>query len=134
MRLSRFRSLYFRPRTFPAIIVGVDNGVMPIDQMEVTITRPIEEAVNSVPGLEEVRSITSRGSAEIDLSFDWGVDMVTTLQQVNSAIARVQSSLPATAQIDTHRLDFRQLSDSWVQHDLGQDSANPTVGTCDVST
>src|SRR3984957_2350771 len=58
----------FPSTNFPRIIVGVDNGVMPIDQMEVTITRPLEEAVNSVAGLEDVRSTTSRGSAEIDLS------------------------------------------------------------------
>ena len=96
----------FPTTNFPRIIVGVDNGVMPIDQMEVTITRPIEGAVNSVPGLEDVRSITSRGSAEVDLSFSWNVDMVQTLQLVNSAITRIQSSLPTTAQIDTHRLDF----------------------------
>src|SRR6266404_4425426 len=96
----------FPATNFPRIIVGVDNGVMPIDQMEVTITRPLENAVNSVPGLQDVRSITSRGSAEVDLSFSWDVDMVQTLQQVNSAIARVQSNLPSTAQIDTHRLDF----------------------------
>jgi len=86
--------------------VGVDNGVMPIEQMEVTITRPLENAVNSVPGLEDVRSTTSRGSAEIDLSFNWSVDMVTTLQLVNSEIARIQSTLPSTAAIETHRLDF----------------------------
>jgi multidrug efflux pump subunit AcrB len=96
----------FPTTNFPRIIVGVDNGVMPINQMEVTITRPIEEAVNSVPGLQEVRSITSRGSAEIDLNFDWGVDMVITLQLVNSAIARVQSTLPSTTVIEAHRLDF----------------------------
>jgi multidrug efflux pump subunit AcrB len=96
----------FPQTNFPRIIVGVDNGVMPINQMEVTVTRPIEEAVNSVPGLQDVRSITSRGSAEIDLSFNWGVDMLLTLQQVNSAISRIQSQLPSTAQIDMHRLDF----------------------------
>src|ERR1700730_8829317 len=96
----------FPTPNFPRIIVGVDNGVMPIDQMEVTITRPIENAVNSVPGLDDVRSTTSRGSAEVDLSFNWSVDMVLTLQQVNSAIARMQGTLPSTAQIDTHRLDF----------------------------
>ncbi len=96
----------FPATNFPRIIIGVDNGVMPIDQMEVTITTPIENAVNSVPGLEDVRSITSRGSAEVDLSFSWSVDMVQTLQQVNSAVARIQSTLPPTAQIDTHRLDF----------------------------
>src|SRR5579862_3650834 len=96
----------FPATNFPRIIVGVDNGVMPIEQMEVTITRPLENAVNSVPGLEDVRSTTSRGSAEIDLSFNWSVDMVTTLQLVNSEIARIQSTLPTTAQIESHRLDF----------------------------
>ncbi|MGH9689505.1 MAG: efflux RND transporter permease subunit [Candidatus Acidiferrales bacterium] len=96
----------FPSTNFPRIIIGVDNGVMPIDQMEVTITRPIEEAVNSVPGLEDVRSITSRGSAEIDLFFTWGVNMPQTLLQVNAAVSRVQSTLPSTAQIEAHRLDF----------------------------
>src|SRR6195256_718854 len=96
----------FPATNFPRIIIGVDNGVMPINQMEVTITRPLENAVNSVPGLEDVRSITSRGSAEVDLSFNWTVDMVQTLQQVNSAIARVQTTFPSTAQIEAHRLDF----------------------------
>ena len=66
----------FPTTDFPRVVIGVDNGVMPIDQMMVTITRPIEESVNSVPGLQNVRSITSRGSAEIDLFFDWHVDMV----------------------------------------------------------
>src|SRR6478736_4971635 len=96
----------FPTTNFPLIVIGVDNGVMPIEQMEVTITRPIEQAVNSVPGLESVRSVTSRGSAEVDLSFDWTVNMLETLQMVDAAISRVQSSLPSTAQIQTHRLDF----------------------------
>src|ERR1700745_2381527 len=96
----------FPSTNFPRIIIGVDNGVMPIDQMEVTITRPIEEAVNSVPGLEDVRSVTSRGSAEVNLFFNWNVDMAQTLLLVNLAVARVQGTLPASAQIETHRLDF----------------------------
>src|SRR3984957_18283403 len=96
----------FPATNFPRIIIGIDNGVTPIEEMEVTITRPIEQAVNSVPGLEDVRSITSRGSAEVDLSFNWNVDMLTTLQQVDSAISRIQSTLPSTAMIDTNRLDF----------------------------
>ena len=96
----------FPTTDFPRIIVGVDNGVMPIDQMMVTITRPLEEAVNSVPGLQQVRSITSRGSAEIDLFFDWKVDMFQTLQLVDSALARAQAELPATAKIESHRLTF----------------------------
>jgi CzcA family heavy metal efflux pump len=91
---------------FPRIIIGIDNGVMPIDQMMVTITRPVENAVNSVPGLVRVNSITSRGSAEIDLFFSWNVDMMQTLQLVDSAVAQIQTTLPNTARIDTHRLTF----------------------------
>src|SRR5579859_4001895 len=91
---------------FPRVVVGVDNGVMPIDQMLVTITRPLEEAVNSVPGLQGVRSITSRGSAEVDLFFDWGSDMILTLQRVDAVVARLQPTLPPTAKLETHRLTF----------------------------
>src|SRR5712692_5426950 len=91
---------------FPRIVVGVDNGVMPIDQMLVTITRPIEEAVNSVPGLQKVTSVTSRGSAEVDLYFDWKSDMILTLQRVDAVVARLQADLPPTAKVETHRLTF----------------------------
>ncbi len=96
----------FPSTDFPRIVVGVDNGVAPIDQMQVTTTQPIEEALNGVPGLESVRSITSRGSAEVNLFFSWGVDMFRTLEFVNAALARVQSSLPATARLTSNRLTF----------------------------
>jgi CzcA family heavy metal efflux pump len=95
------------PQTdFPRIVIGVDNGVTPIDQMLVTITRPIEEAVNAVPGLQRVVSTTSRGSADVDLFFDWNSDMVLTLQRVDAVVARLQAELPPTARIETHRLTF----------------------------
>src|SRR6185436_1762318 len=47
----------FPTTNFPLIKIGVDNGVMPIEQMEVTITRPLEQTVNGVPGLQSVRSV-----------------------------------------------------------------------------
>ena len=96
----------FPSTNFPRIVVGVDNGVMPIDQMMVTVTRPLEEAVNIVPGLLKVQSTTSRGSAELNLYFDWNVDMFQTLQLVDAAVARVQGELPASVKIETHRLTF----------------------------
>jgi len=99
----------FPSTDFPRVIVGVDNGVAPINQMEVTVTRPIEEAMNSVPGLERIRSTTSRGSAEVNLFFNWNVDMITTLQYVNAALARVQPSLPPTAKLTANRLTFAAL-------------------------
>lgn len=96
----------FPSTDFPRIVVGVDNGVAPIDQMQVTVTRNIEEAMNSVPGLETVRSVTSRGSAEVNLFFNWNVDMFQTLQSVNAALARVQPTLPQTAKLTANRLTF----------------------------
>jgi len=112
---------------FPKIIVAIDNGVSPIDQMEVTVTRPIEEAMNSVPGLDRVISTTSRGSGEVSLFFNWNVDMFQTLEYVNAALARVQPSLPPTAKLTANRMTFAALmpilaysltSDTMSQSDL----------------
>src|SRR3981189_643682 len=91
---------------FPRIVIGVDNGVMPIEQRLVVITRPIEEAVNSVPGLLKVTSVTSRGSAEVDLFFDWNLDMILSLPRVDAVVARLQPELPPAAKVETHRLTF----------------------------
>src|SRR5580658_6039030 len=96
----------FPDTNFPRIVVGVDNGVFPIDQMLVTTTKPIEEAVNTVPGLDHLWSVTSRGTAEIDLFFNWNVDMYRTLELVNAALARVQATLPANAKITANRQTF----------------------------
>src|SRR6202163_2478719 len=96
----------FPSTDFPRIVVGVDNGVAPINQMQVMVTRPIEEAMNSVPGLEQVRSVTSRGSADISLFFNWNVNMFQTLEYVNAALARVQTVLPGTAKLTYNPLTF----------------------------
>jgi CzcA family heavy metal efflux pump len=95
------------PRTnFPRVVIGVDNGVTPIRQMQVTVTRPIEEAVSSVRGVVTISSITSRGEAEVDVFFNWNADMHRSLERVNAALAQVQHSLPPTARVVTHRLTF----------------------------
>ena len=96
----------FPDTNFPRVVIGVDNGVMPVEQMEVTITKPIEDAVNSVPGLVTVRSTTSRGSAEVSLFFNWDVDMYRELQLVDAALSKVAQTLPSTARITTNRLTF----------------------------
>jgi CzcA family heavy metal efflux pump len=119
----------FPETNFPRVVIGVDNGVMPVEQMQVTITKPIEDAVNSVPGLLIVRSTTSRGSAEISLFFDWNVDMFRTLQLTDSALARVSQSLPATAHITTNRLTFATfpiLGYALTAEDRGKDTVPQT--------
>ncbi len=74
--------------------------------MQVTITKPIEDAVNAVPGLVTVRSTTSRGQAEVSLFFDWNQDMYQSLQLVDAALSKVEQTLPPTAKITTNRLTF----------------------------
>src|SRR6201992_425034 len=96
----------FPETNFPRVVIGVDNGVMPVEQMQVTITKAIEDAVNAVPGLQTVRSTTSRGSAEVSLFFDWSVDMTLTLQLIDDALSKVRPVLPSTAVITTNRLTF----------------------------
>src|SRR5438046_8766750 len=55
---------------FPRIVIGIDNGVMPIDQMLVVVTRPVGDAVNSDAGIQKAQTINSRGSEETDLLLD----------------------------------------------------------------
>src|SRR6266481_408715 len=114
----------FPSTDFPRIVIGIDNGVMPIDQMMVTITRPVEQAVNSVQGLETVRSITSRGSAEIDLFFNWQVDMFQTLQLVDAALSKVGTELPPGTKVQSHRLTFASFP--ILGYGLTSDSVSPT--------
>jgi CzcA family heavy metal efflux pump len=96
----------FPATDFPRIVIGADNGVAPTDQMLVTVTRPIEEAMNGVQGLERIKSTTTRGAAEVDLYFAWNVDMYRTLELVNAGLARVQPTLPPTARLVANRLTF----------------------------
>src|SRR4051794_4606457 len=64
------------PQTdFPRIVIIVDNGEAPASQTLVSVTRPIEEAMNGIPGITRIRSKTARGSSEINLFFGWGGDI-----------------------------------------------------------
>jgi CzcA family heavy metal efflux pump len=95
------------PQTdFPRVVILVDNGITPVDQMLVTVTRPIEQAVRIVPGIENIRSVTSRGSSEINLYFRWDVDILHALHLVQGRISQVTPSLPPTCRFYINRLTF----------------------------
>src|SRR5438034_2490130 len=97
----------FPATDFPRIVIIVDNGVAPAPQTLVSVTRPIEEAMNGVPGIQTIKSKTSRGSSEISLFFNWNVDIVQSLQLVQARLSQLASSLPPTAQIrNIERLTF----------------------------
>jgi len=90
--------------TFPIVKLIADAGEAPTAQMIPTVTRPLEEAVRHVPGVTSVHSITSRGSAELSVSFAWGTDMQIALQQVQSEANRVRGELPPDTTLEAERM------------------------------
>ena len=73
--------------------------------MVVAVTTPVEEAIRRVRGVRDVRSTTSRGSAEINVTFDWGADMGRAFLDVNAAMSQVLPDLPADTRISARRMD-----------------------------
>jgi CzcA family heavy metal efflux pump len=90
---------------FPRAVVSLDAGDRPAQQMEMQVTRPVENAVRRVPGVVDVRSTTSRGVADVSINFNWGLDMASATLQVNAAIAQIMSQLPAGTTVLTRRMD-----------------------------
>jgi multidrug efflux pump subunit AcrB len=96
------------PQTdFPRVVIIIDDGVVPAQQVLVSVTRPIEEAMNGLPGVNRIRSTTQRGGCDISLFFDWKVDILESLQMVQERLARMAADLPPTASIRrVERLTF----------------------------
>lgn len=99
-------SSVFPQTNFPRVVILVDNGVMPADEMMATITRPIEEAMKDIPGSISVRSATGRGSAEVNVFFTWKSDMVLSELSVQTRLSQIRSTIPSTAVTSVYRLTF----------------------------
>jgi CzcA family heavy metal efflux pump len=90
---TRLPSSIFPAVTFPRVKVIADAGEEPAALMIPAVTRPLEEAILRVPGIERVTSTTARGSVEIGAEFSWGTDMQVALQRVQAQIERVRPDL-----------------------------------------
>ena len=90
---------------FPRVVVSLEAGDRPADQMVISVTRPVEQAVRSVPGVVGLRSNTSRGSAELSINFEWGGDMIAAMLQVESAVNQVLLELPPGTRFSVRRMD-----------------------------
>ena len=99
-------SSVFPQTDFPRVVILIDNGVMPGDQMMATVTRPVEEAMKDIPGVVSVRSATGRGAAEVNVFFNWAVDMEKSELYVNSRLSQIRATLPLTATTNVQRLTF----------------------------
>ncbi|MCE7951873.1 MAG: efflux RND transporter permease subunit [Xanthomonadales bacterium PRO7] len=90
---------------FPRVVIAIDAGDRPIERMQAEITRPLERILRSVPDVERVRSTTSRGSAEIALTFPWNANMAQALLQVQAAMNSALPSLPPGVSFSAQRRD-----------------------------
>ncbi|QDZ07929.1 efflux RND transporter permease subunit [Sphingomonas panacisoli] len=90
---------------YPRVVVSIDAGERDAQQMEADITRPAEIALREIPGVTQIRSTTSRGSAEVALSFAWGDDMVAATNATQGALATILPDLPTGTRFSVRRSD-----------------------------
>jgi CzcA family heavy metal efflux pump len=102
---TKMQTSLFPDITFPKIKIIADEGLQPVNKMMVTVTKPLENAVKQVPGLQTVRSITSRGSCEISAFMDWGSDIDMGQQKIQSAIDQVKNDLPPDVNITVEKMN-----------------------------
>ena len=88
---------------FPRIVVIAQTPGLAVKDVEVAVTRPIEEAVSIVLGVIRVQSKTVRGAAEASIDFAPGTDMIQALNDVRARMAEVGSQLPAGTTTITER-------------------------------
>jgi len=127
---------------FPRAVVELEAGDRPAERMAIEVTWPVEEAVRSVEGVRNIRSKTSRGSAEISVNFDWNADMAAAALQIESAVNQVMPSLPQGTSFSVRRMDptvFPVLCYSITSEkrtpvelrDIAQYQLRPTLATVD---
>jgi multidrug efflux pump subunit AcrB len=91
--------------SFPRIVVSVDSGNLPIDQTNLEITRPIAQAIRSIPGVKTLRTTSAKGSSELSVFFEWGLDMDKKLLQIESAVNQTLPRLPQGVSYNAKRMD-----------------------------
>ena len=88
---------------FPRIVVIAQSPGLAVKDVEVAVTRPIEEAVSVVLGVIRVRSKTVRGASELSIDFAPSTDMIQALNDVRARMAEVGAQLPAGTTSITER-------------------------------
>ncbi len=109
---------------FHRITLIARAGDLPVDQTVTTVTKPLENAMTTVPGLHTIRSVTTRGGAQLDLVFDWGTDMAGALQAVLGVANETAAELPPGSQfegrlLDTSAFPIVGVAVTSARHDLG---------------
>lgn len=88
---------------FPRVVVIAQTPGLAVKDVEVAVTRPIEEVVGIVLGVVRVRSKSVRGAAQLDIDFAPDTDMIQALNDVRARMAEVGSQLPPGTTTITER-------------------------------
>ena len=90
---------------FHRVTVIARTGNLPVEQTVTAVTRPLENALTGVLGVETIRSMTTRGGAQLDLVFGWETDMLRALQLVQAAMEETRGTLPPGTDLEARLLD-----------------------------
>ncbi len=80
--------------TSPTISISTSYAKASPLSMEELVTRPIEEAVSAVPGVDEITSQSSEGNSNVQVSFVWGTDLDAASNDIRDRLDRIISRLP----------------------------------------
>ncbi len=89
--------------SFPQIVVIAESAGLGVREVEISITRPIEERISAVLGVARVRSKTIRAGAELKIDFTPGTDMVQALNDIRAKLAEARATFPAGTVTDVER-------------------------------
>jgi HAE1 family hydrophobic/amphiphilic exporter-1 len=124
--------------TYPTISISAEYGNVGPEEMEELVTRPIEEAVAAVQGVEEINSVSTEGNSSVRVSFDWGADLDVAANDIRDRIDRITNRLPEDIErprirkfdlsafpvmilgvsSDVNPLDLREIVDDQVKYRL----------------
>lgn len=80
--------------TYPTINVSVSYPGASPEVMMRQVSKPLEEALNTVQGIKEINSSSSQGRSNVRVTFHLGVDLMSAQQDVQSKVSRIRRGLP----------------------------------------
>ncbi|MCX7592004.1 MAG: efflux RND transporter permease subunit [Kiritimatiellae bacterium] len=83
--------------TYPTLSVSTTYENASPEEVEELITRPVEEAMSAVPGVEKVTSVSAEGMSNVRITFSWGTDLDAAANDVRDRLDRVIPRLPEEA-------------------------------------